>query len=159
MRPKVIVCLFVSVVFCTSAIPGMSQVTDAKTHQSTTPVGRWKTVDDVTSRAKSIISIWAENARLYGRIETLIDPDPRDPDPRCDRCDGEMKGRPLIGLRILWDLQKDGERWSGGQILDPENGKTYKCSLTLEEGGQKLKVRGLIGFSLLGRTQHGNAHV
>jgi uncharacterized protein (DUF2147 family) len=48
---------------------------------------------------------------------------------------------------------------SGGKILDPENGKTYKCSLTLEEGGQKLKVRGLIGFSLLGRTQHGNAHV
>jgi uncharacterized protein (DUF2147 family) len=60
----------------------------------------------------------------------------------------------VIGLKILWDLQKDGDAWSGGTILDPENGKTYKCLLSLEEGGEKLKVRGFIGLSLLGRTQY-----
>ena len=154
MRPKVMVCLFVSVVFCTSAIPAMSQVTHAPMRQSTTPVGRWKTVDDVTRKAKSVIAISAQNGKLYGWIAELIDPDPRDPNPRCDRCDGEMKGRTLLGLLVLWDLQKDGEQWSGGQILDPENGKTYKCSITLEDGGRTLKVRGFIGFSILGRTQH-----
>jgi len=154
IRPKVIASLFVGVVLRSSAIPGKSQVIDAQTPQSTTPVGRWRTVDGVTSKAKSVIAIWAQNGKLYGRIEKLIDPDPRDPDPRCDRCDGELKGRPLIGLRILWDLQKDGERWSGGQILDPENGKTYKCSITMEDNGRKLKVRGFIGLSLLGRTEH-----
>ena len=63
-----------------------------------------------------------------------------------------MKGRPLIGLRILWDLQKGSDQWSGGKILDPDNGKIYKCSISLD--GKKLKVRGFIGFSLLGRTQY-----
>src|SRR5215471_11024198 len=78
----------------------------------------------------------------------------RDTDPRCTRCDGELKGRPLIGLHILWDLSKDGDEWSGGKILDPDNGKVYKCYIALEHDGKKLKVRGFIGFSLLGRTQH-----
>ena len=60
----------------------------------------------------------------------------------------------MIGLRILWDLSKDGDFWSGGSILDPANGKTYKCQLSVEDRGRKLKVRGFIGFSLLGRTQY-----
>jgi len=60
----------------------------------------------------------------------------------------------LIGLRILCDLQKDGAQWSGGKVLDPESGRIYKCSIAVEEGGKKLKVRGFIGFSLLGRTQY-----
>jgi uncharacterized protein (DUF2147 family) len=51
-------------------------------------------------------------------------------------------------------LQKDGDAWSGGTILDPESGKMYKCLLSLEDGGEKLKVRGFIGLSLLGRTQY-----
>jgi hypothetical protein len=76
-----------------------------------------------------------------------------DPNPRCVRCDGDAKDRPLIGLTILWGLQKSGDKWSGGKIRDPDNGKIYKCSIALE--GNKLKVRGFIGFSLLGRTQYG----
>ena len=83
-----------------------------------------------------------------------IDPYPKDPDPQCDRCEGELKGKPLIGLRILWDLRKDGDEWSGGRILDPDNGKVYKCYVALEDNGEKLKVRGFIGFSLIGRTEY-----
>ena len=60
----------------------------------------------------------------------------------------------MIGLRILWDLSNDGNGWSGGSILDPANGKTHKCQLSVEDGGRKLKVRGFIGVSLLGRTQY-----
>ncbi|MEA3004911.1 MAG: hypothetical protein QOI94_180, partial [Acidobacteriaceae bacterium] len=80
--------------------------------------------------------------------------DPKDPNPRCTPCTGEQKGRPVVGLRIFWDLQKDGDAWSGGTILDPESGKMYKCLLSREDGGEKLKVRGFIGLSLLGRTQY-----
>ena len=118
------------------------------------PVGRWRTVDDVTGKAKSIVTIWEENGKLYGRVQNLVDPDPKDPNPRCEDCTGDQKNKPVIGLRILWDLQKDGDGWSGGTILDPANGKTYKCLLQLEDGGTKLKVRGFIGVSLLGRTQY-----
>jgi uncharacterized protein (DUF2147 family) len=118
------------------------------------PIGLWKTVDDVTGKVKSIVTIWEERGKLYGRIEKLVNPDPADPNPRCQDCAGEQKDKPVIGLRILWDLKKDGAGWSGGTILDPESGKTYKCLVSLEEGGTKLKVRGFMGIALLGRTQY-----
>jgi len=111
-------------------------------------------VDDATGEVKSLVLIWEENGSLYGKIEKLINPDPHDPDPRCNRCEGELKDKPLVGLRILWDFKKDGDRWSGGKVLDPDNGKIYKCYLAMENGGKKLKVRGFIGVSVLGRTQY-----
>jgi uncharacterized protein (DUF2147 family) len=118
------------------------------------PVGRWKTVDDVTGEVKSVVTITLENGKLYGRIQKLVNPDPKDPSPTCEDCTGDQKGKPVIGLQILQDLQKDGDAWTGGTILDPKNGKIYKCLLSLEAGGTKLKVRGFIGLSLLGRTQY-----
>jgi uncharacterized protein (DUF2147 family) len=118
------------------------------------PVGRWRTVDDVTGKVKSVVMIWEENSKLYGRIQKLVNPDPQEPNPRCNDCAGDQKGKPVIGLRILWDLHRDGDAWSGGTILDPANGKTYRCLLSVVDGGMKLKVRGFIGFSLLGRTQY-----
>jgi uncharacterized protein (DUF2147 family) len=120
----------------------------------TAPIGRWKTVDDATGSVNSVVVIWEESGTLSGRIEKLIPPDPHDPDPRCVRCEGDMKNKPLIGLRILWGLRKSGDHWAGGVILDPDNGKTYRCFVDMQDGGEKLKVRGFIGFSLLGRTQY-----
>jgi uncharacterized protein (DUF2147 family) len=119
-----------------------------------TPVGRWKTVDDVTGKAKSLVVIRDEQGKISGTIEKILDPSSTDADPRCGHCQGELKNKPLIGLRILWDLRKDGAQWSGGKVLDPETGKIYKCVIALEDGGMKLKVRGFLGFSLLGRTQY-----
>jgi uncharacterized protein (DUF2147 family) len=118
------------------------------------PVGRWETVNDNTGKAESIVNIWEEDGVLYGKIEQLLDPDPQYPDPRCVRCPGELKDKPVIGMRVLWGLKRDGTHWSGGKVLDPNNGKSYQCSLTVEDGGRKLKVRGFIGFSVLGRTQY-----
>ena len=116
------------------------------------PVGLWKTVDDSTGKVKSVVRIWEERGKLYGKVQNLVDP--VDPNPTCRDCTGDRKGKPVIGLQILWDLQKDHDGWSGGTILDPESGKTYKCLVSLEDGGMKLKVRGFIGLSLLGRTQY-----
>jgi uncharacterized protein (DUF2147 family) len=122
--------------------------------QRSSPVGRWRTFDDSTGKAQSLVVIWQDGGKLYGRIDKLIDPDPKTPDQSCTRCEGDAKGKPLIGLRILWALSRDGAQWSGGRILDPDNGKIYKCSIALEDDGKKLKVRGYIGLSLLGRTQY-----
>jgi len=117
-------------------------------------VGRWKTVDDATGQVTSLVVIWEVNGKLYGRIEKLVHSDPHDPDPRCSRCEGEAKDKPLVGLRILWDLERNGNQWSGGNVLDPDNGRQYRCSVAVESGGRKLKVRGFLGFSLIGRTQY-----
>jgi uncharacterized protein (DUF2147 family) len=131
------------------AAPALARAADP----APTPVGRWKTIDDVTGKPKSIVAIWEDGGKLYGKVEELLNPDPDDPDPRCVKCDGELKDRPVVGLRILWDLRKDGETWSGGKILDPKNGKTYRCNLGLIDDGKKLLVRGFIGIALIGRTQ------
>jgi uncharacterized protein (DUF2147 family) len=124
------------------------------TSDTITPVGRWQTVDEVTGKITSVVDIREQNGKLYGKIERLINPDPNDPDPRCVRCSGDLKDRRLVGLRIVWDLTKNGGQWTGGEILDPDNGKIYRCSITVKDGGKKLRVRGFIGFSLLGRTEY-----
>jgi uncharacterized protein (DUF2147 family) len=118
------------------------------------PVGRWKTVDDITGKVKSVVSIWEQNGKLFGRVQKLVNPDPKNPNPRCEGCAGDQKGKPVVGLQIMQNLQKDGNGWSGGTILDPATGKIYKCLLSVLDGGTRLKVRGFVGFSLLGRTQY-----
>jgi uncharacterized protein (DUF2147 family) len=154
MRSSLVGCLLLSMLALPAGTPWQDAKIAAQTSSRTSPLGRWKTVDDVTGKINSVVVIWEENGKLYGKIEKLVDPDPQDPDPRCVHCEGEMKDRPLMGLRILWGLWKDGDQWSGGKILDPDNGKTYKCYIAVEDGGKKLRVRGFIGFSLLGRTQY-----
>jgi uncharacterized protein (DUF2147 family) len=116
------------------------------------PVGRWKTVDDATGKVKSLVAIREGNGKLYGTIETLFDPPV--PYPTCYLCSGAMKDRPLVGLEVLWGFRRDGNQWSGGQILDPENGRVYRASLALEDGGKKLRLHGYFGIPLLGRTEH-----
>jgi uncharacterized protein (DUF2147 family) len=138
-----------------SSGPATGVATAAAASNTSTPVGKWKTVDDRTGKVRSLVAIWEEGGKLFGKIEKLIDPDPnRPPNPLCIHCIGELKDKPVVGLRILWDLKKDGDQWSGGKVLDPENGKSYRCIVAVEEGGKKLKVRGFIGFSLIGRTQY-----
>jgi uncharacterized protein (DUF2147 family) len=152
MRPSFVLCLVLSVtVGCTL---GVRAEAGAQGPSAKSPIGRWKTIDDITGKAKSVVLIWEEGGKLFGRVQKLVDPDPKDPNPTCDGCAGAQKGKPVLGMRILWDLQKDGNGWSGGRILDPATGKTYKCLLSVEDGGSKLKVRGFIGVSLLGRTQY-----
>jgi uncharacterized protein (DUF2147 family) len=103
----------------------------ALSSSETAPVGRWKSVDDATGEVKSVVNISEEHGKVYGKIESILDPSSTDPDPRCVHCQGELKNRPLVGLRILWDLQKDGAQWSGRKVLDPASGRIYKCSITV----------------------------
>ncbi len=118
------------------------------------PVGLWRTVDDETGKAKSLVKIWEKNGKLYGRIVKLINPDDGNANPNCDKCPGALKDKPVVGMTIMKGLSKDGDEWNGGTILDPKNGKTYKVLIEVIKGGKALKVRGYIGFSLLGRTQY-----
>ncbi len=114
-------------------------------------VGRWKTIDDETKKPKSIVEIFKRGEEFRGRIVQLINPDK--PNPVCDKCEGDRKDKPVMGMEIIWGMKKDGDQWESGKILDPNNGKEYKCRLRLKDNGQKLEVRGFIGFSLLGRSQ------
>jgi len=87
---------------------GAAPLAVARADDATTPVGRWKTIDDESKKPKSIVLIYEEDGKLYGKIEKLLDPKPDDPDPVCKKCEGELKDKPVLGLRMMWNFKKDG---------------------------------------------------
>jgi uncharacterized protein (DUF2147 family) len=119
--------------------------------QSQSVIGKWKTIDDATGEAKSIVEVFSKSGKIYAKVVDILDPATKN--NLCKQCSGEDKNKPILGLIIIKGLSKDGSEYNSGEILDPKNGKLYKCALTLESK-DKLKVRGYIGFSLLGRTQY-----
>jgi uncharacterized protein (DUF2147 family) len=111
-------------------------------------VGLWKNAepDKVT-----LIRISEEGGKLVGKIEKVLKNNVEDTTARCAKCKDEIKDKPMVGLQLIWDMEKDGNRSSGGKLLDPETGRIVNCRLETEEGGKVLKVRGSIAF--LSKTQ------
>ena len=115
-------------------------------------LGSWKTIDDASGKAKSIVRIYkAKNGKVYGRIAKLLDTSNGE-NPVCDKCPGERKGKKVLGMVIIRDMVQSGSVWKGGKILDPENGKEYSCRLWIE--GETLKVRGYWGVFYRTQTWH-----
>lgn len=119
--------------------------------QNHTVIGKWKTIDDETGKPKSIVEIYEKSGKIYGKVIELLDVAHKK--DLCKDCPGEDANKPILGITVIKGLKKEGKEYTNGKILDPKTGKIYKCTLVLE-GNDKLKVRGYIGFSLLGRTQY-----
>jgi len=117
--------------------------------QTMSPAGVWKSVNDQTGVAKSHVEIFQSGTEWKGKIVKLLN-DPED--SICELCQGSRKNKKVLGMTILTGLKQDGNKFVGGTILDPENGKEYKCQIWLEND-QKLAVRGYIGIPTMGRTQ------
>jgi uncharacterized protein (DUF2147 family) len=117
---------------------------------SQTVLGKWTTIDDETGKEKGIVEIFEHKGKIYGRIIEIFEQDKRH--HKCEKCEGEDKNKPILGLIIIKGLTKKGDTFEGGKILDPKNGKSYHCKITLE-GKDKLVVRGYIGIPLIGRSQ------
>ncbi len=153
-KPAPFACVFALLMPLLPYAQGPAQTAKAATAVSSlsSPVGCWKTVDDITGKVKSLVAIREVKGKLYGKIEKVYDPPV--PNPLCIECTGSLKDRPVVGLQVLWGLHKVDDHWTGGHILDPESGNIYRCTVALEDGGKELRVRGYVGISLLGRTQH-----
>jgi uncharacterized protein (DUF2147 family) len=121
------------------------------TSNSQSIIGKWKTIDDVTGKEKSIVEIYQVEGKIYAKIDKLLTKG--EENKICENCEGDNKNKPMKGMVIINGLTKDGDEWNGAKILDPKTGKEYKCYLALENP-DKLKVRGYIGFAILGRTQY-----
>lgn len=115
-----------------------------------TVIGKWKTIDDETGKEKGIVEIFEHKGKIYGKIIEIFEQDKKH--LKCEKCLGEDKGKPILGLTIIKGLVKNGETYDSGKIVDPKNGKSYHCKITLD-GKDKLTVRGYIGITLFGRSQ------
>ena len=144
---KLLKTLPIFLAFCLIAMVAMAQ----------SPIGKWETVDDETGKVRSVVEIYEQDGKLFGKILELRNRTAdEDPDPVCDDCDEDdpRYNQRVVGMVILTDLEKESDtEWEDGEILDPKNGSVYSCYIELEEPN-KLMVRGYIGFSLLGRTQY-----
>lgn len=118
-----------------------------------TPIGTWETIDDHTGEPKALVQISQDaDGTLSGKVIRGLGASD-DPTRRCTACTDARKDQLILGMTIIDGMKQDGESWTGGHILDPENGKIYKCKMHLGDDGKTLIVRGYIGISLLGRSQ------
>lgn len=107
-------------------------------------VGKWKTVDDKTGKVVSEVELYDQGGKIFGKITGLTEPTNADGKPKtCTACQGADKNKPIVGLVIIKDLSLSGDRYKGGSILDPEDGKVYRAEVWQE--AQALKVRGYLG--------------
>jgi uncharacterized protein (DUF2147 family) len=117
-----------------------------------TPVGLWKTIDDDGKTEKSLVRITESGGVLSGAIEKVFDPAKQN--AVCDKCTDDRKDKPVVGMTIIRNARQDADDktiWTGGEILDPKNGKTYKTRLKPVDGGKTMEMRGYIAF--IYRTQ------
>ncbi len=98
--------------------------------------GIWKTIDDETGEAKSLVQIYPYQGRMYGRVVALF----KNKEKVAVGIQGDPK---ILGLDVIWDLEDKGDRWKGGRILDPQKGKIYACEIWRDK--DQLIVRGKIG--------------
>ena len=124
-------------------------------------IGIWQTAD--TENGCSHIEITRVGDEYEGRIVWLSKPRYDEDDERgmgglevIDRenPDPQLREQPILGLRLMHSFIFDGKRkWKDGRIYDPENGKEYRCKLTLQDP-DTLEVFGYIKVALvkLGRN-------
>jgi len=112
-------------------------------------LGVWETIDDKTGEPKSHVKIYEKNGQYFGRVVKLL---PAATTDVCIDCPGDKNGKSLYDIDVVWDMRDYRDYWSYGRIVDPADGSVYKCNISMD-GNDKLKVRGYIGFSLIGRTQ------
>ncbi len=103
------------------------------------PTGRWQTLDDETGEAKSIVEIYEQDGKYFGRIAKILTDNKT---AVCTECSGKRKDQPIEGMVIIENLEKSGDTWKGGTILDPKKGAEYRLSAWFEEDPNTLFIRG-----------------
>lgn len=139
--------LIITGFFATICLLGFSQKADDV-------LGKWKTIDDETGEAKSIIELYKGNdGKLYGKVVKILNPAKQD--AKCDLCEDDKKDKPVLGMVIVENMEWDEDEWDDGTILDPNKGSYYDCKLWIEnDAPDVLNVRGYIGFLFRTQTWH-----
>ncbi len=106
------------------------------------PVGLWEPLDS-SGKPLGLIRIFEVNGLYYGRIEPSSPTDDRT--ALCTHCMDERHNQPIIGLVLMRHLRPQNGEYVGGDILDPDTGRIWGCTLRLTDGGRRLIMRGFLG--------------
>ena len=125
----------------------------ASQEKKATVLGSWQTLDPDTHQPASVIAIWEDQGKYFGKVSKVFHRKGEKVLTVCTACQGIQHNQPILGLVILGHFRDAGfNRYVGGSILDPRTGKIYHAIMTVSPDGQCLKVHGYIGFSLIGAT-------
>lgn len=119
-----------------------------KMSAQSSPIGIWVTIDDETGKEKSHVEIYERDGKLFGKIiKLLLKPN----NSVCEVCDGDRKNKPLVGMVIIYNMKKHGDKWDGGKIYKADSGKEYNGFLKMN-GPDKLIVTGKVLFITKSQT-------
>lgn len=115
-------------------------------------VGFWKTVDEHSGKPQSIVAIYENQGKFFGRLIATYNDSGKIDDtiyaPK-DRAPGVIGNPYYSGLDFIWNMKAEGPRYKDGKIMDPEKGKIYDAEMWIH--GDNLIVRG--EFLIFGRNQ------
>ncbi|MDR0374481.1 MAG: DUF2147 domain-containing protein [Treponema sp.] len=129
-------------------------------------LGFWLSVDEKTGKTTAGWEIYQEkNGLLYGKMLSVAE-FPQDQiallckeSYRGFPASGKVNQMRVVGTPWIFGLRQEKEgQWSGGNIINPEDGNMYKCKITFHKAnGAKyktdtLEMRGEIGLGI-GRSQ------
>jgi uncharacterized protein (DUF2147 family) len=119
-------------------------------------VGLWEQVDEKSGKPESWFKITERNGVYVGNIVKIFFKPGEDENWVCDKCEGDERGKPVLGLALIKGMQRKGLEYENGTIMDPRDGSVYSALMKISADGQKLEVRGFLGISFLGRSQMWN---
>ncbi|GAA4322413.1 DUF2147 domain-containing protein [Pontixanthobacter gangjinensis] len=112
--------------------------------QAQSVLGRWENRNE-EGKVNSIVKVYEKDDKIFGKVDHIVNAEDRD--RICTLCEGELKDQPIQGLEVMKGLEKEGDEYVGGTIVDPKTGKKYRCKIWLDENNPDiLKVRGYISF-------------
>jgi uncharacterized protein (DUF2147 family) len=118
--------------------------------RSQSVLGTWNAINEESGKAMCIIEIYEEEGQFLGKITKIMKEEDRK--ELCGKCEGDLKDMPIEGMVVIDGLEKDGDYYVGGTLLDPKSGKEYRCKIWLDEMDPDiLKVRGYL--AIFYRTQ------
>jgi uncharacterized protein (DUF2147 family) len=115
--------------------------------QQPSAFGLWLTYD-LQHKARDTLRLYTVNGQLVGTISNS------NPSAICKACKGALHNKPLDGMTIIWGLKQNGNNWEKGYVLDVNNGKTYRCHLSVSKDNRILNFSPYIGMPWLGPTLH-----
>jgi uncharacterized protein (DUF2147 family) len=118
--------------------------------------GLYYAVEPTTGEGSQIWIYKTSSGKYEGKVLWMQHPNHPNGEPRKDvkNPDPNQRNQTNVGLVIIkgFVYNEKEDEWQNGTVYNPATGSTYRSFLRLEADGKTLKVRGYLGFSLLGKT-------